>query len=236
VEFIDEGKEVILGKKGTQCAFLESNDPANKFAVLVFRGSSEIRDWKTNFSAVAKDLGDGIEVHSGFYNALECVWAKIKVHLERTENSNYQVFFTGHSLGGALANLAALRWAPKAVYTIGAAFAGNRGFANELNARTDKKIYRIVNNCDIVPYVHELVPMSEQLIDGCHAGEFYYITHDNKMMVNPDDSFVKDDRKKSKKLKGGFNSFNDIRIFERPEQVTDHAPINYVTFLADQLG
>lgn len=68
----------------------------------------------------------------------------------------YPVVVTGHSLGGALATLAAVDvtlnrpHVPVDLYTFGAPRIGNKAFAQWFDAQIQDSI-RLVNNSDVVP-------------------------------------------------------------------------------------
>jgi len=140
----------------TQC-FVANNDD---FAIIVFRGT-EIRrragetdfrniiaDLKTDADIMLTDSGHGGKVHRGFKNALDEVWEK-KGLLEyiRSKASSRTIWFTGHSLGAALATLAAGRYeSTQCLYTFGSPRVGNESFKNDFHVNA----YRFVNNCDII--------------------------------------------------------------------------------------
>jgi hypothetical protein len=150
------------------------------FAVLAFRGSERIdqhpKDWLTNFDAVQvrQDPFTG-EVHAGFSRALTAAWVSVDAVLRTALAAAAQVaadapglslYVTGHSLGGALATLAACRLAAgqlpaagaspavrfgfPATYTFGAPRVGNAAFCA---AYLKPPTYRVVNSLDIVPLV-----------------------------------------------------------------------------------
>jgi triacylglycerol lipase len=48
-------------------------------------------------------------VHAGFYLALESVWKDLLKALRESQTHAQSLWFTGHSLGGALASLAVAR-------------------------------------------------------------------------------------------------------------------------------
>jgi hypothetical protein len=69
------------------------------------------------------------------------------------------VWFTGHSLGAALATLAAHRCATTAgIYTFGSPRVADQGFASNFNNRFAGKSFRIVNGTDVVTTIPLDVP------------------------------------------------------------------------------
>jgi triacylglycerol lipase len=128
--------------------------------VVAFRGTDEKGyDWITNvrFSHQVYPYGNSdsrVKVHRGFITAYKSVRETI---LEKARQSSFdRVMCTGHSLGGALATLAAVdiqyNIAEKEVvcYTYGAPKVGNKPFASSYNKRVPQT-YRFVNENDIVP-------------------------------------------------------------------------------------
>ncbi|GAO36443.1 hypothetical protein SCT_1850 [Sulfuricella sp. T08] len=119
------------------------------FSVLVFRGTEQnIKDYLTDLEigklSLVKNQKDA---HAGFTEALDSVWSEIDGVLAQY---NCPVFYTGHSLGAALATLAAARHAPSAVYTFGSPRVGNQAFIASL---CNVPIYRIVDDEDVVTTV-----------------------------------------------------------------------------------
>lgn len=121
--------------------------------ILCFRGSSKLRQWIMN--ALVHPHGwrrfrrehepEGGFVHSGFYVLLKRVWPLLAAELE---NSPRPWVYTGHSLGGALANLAAGITEPDLVCSFGAPKFGNELFHT---SRNTMKVWRIVNENDVIP-------------------------------------------------------------------------------------
>lgn len=135
---------------GTQGFIAKSiND---KIAVLAFRGTqaTNLKDIITDLNFFLKDQ-DGARAHKGFLNAFECVKHEIKEILQ--ELTDYNIYITGHSLGGALALVAtrALQLEKfeniAACYTFGSPRVGNEDFGSTITT----PVYRIVNTLDIVP-------------------------------------------------------------------------------------
>jgi hypothetical protein len=122
----------------TQAILVRSTkDP--QWAALVFRGTER------NAVDVITDLNVlGIsDVHTGFKEALDIVWDDIAAELEKLKD--VPLFMTGHSLGAALAILAAARHTPRAVYTFGSPLVGKRTFIETLHGIP---IHRVVDDID----------------------------------------------------------------------------------------
>jgi len=92
------------------CAFVEALDTqsfvaaTNDVALIAFRGTESIRDWITDLNARRVTRPYGL-VHRGFYHAFN----DVRTRLERVLESfpERKIVLTGHSLGGALATVAA---------------------------------------------------------------------------------------------------------------------------------
>lgn len=150
--------------KSTQC-YVAHGDP--EFAIVSFSGSDMrqregsgafdvLADWLVNLNFDRASSVQGGQVHGGFKKALDEIWDppdcegndSLKKYLENIrENGREKVWFTGHSLGGALAVIAAARYEEAAgVYTFGAPRVGDREFVK----RFDAPAYRFVNGEDVV--------------------------------------------------------------------------------------
>lgn len=91
----------------------------------------------------------GIGVHAGFQLALNVVWPKVisELHEYRAANSDAPIFFTGHSLGAALATIAMARFNDKNVplFTYGSPRIGNKAFYDTVWEQADLGIHRFVD-------------------------------------------------------------------------------------------
>lgn len=205
---------------GTQGSIIESAPGSihPPMAVLAFRGSEEFRDWLTNINAVPVPWeGPGL-VHSGFRKALNLVWEQIEGLLT---TMTVPLFYTGHSLGGALATVAAARKPPRATYTFGGPRCGDAHFAGTFETRQH---YRIVNNRDVVPTLPP-PPLYR------HAGEQHYVSSGGSMLVNPTLAVVDTDRLRKDA------TYDDHRLLmQAPQFIADHAPVNYVAHLERMVG
>lgn len=96
---------------GGTAGFLAA-DNTNKRLVVAFRGSSTIENWVANLDFILEDNDDlctGCKVHTGFWKAWESAADELtsKIKSAMSTYSGYTLYFTGHSLGGALATLGA---------------------------------------------------------------------------------------------------------------------------------
>jgi triacylglycerol lipase len=126
--------------------------------VIAFRGTEpgRIKDWLSGLDVIKAAWEDGTWVHSGFRDAYHDVRAA--VHDECATLRDRELFLVGHSLGGAIADLAAIdleehNISPRRIYTYGAPRAlGWRAARKSRNMFTGRK-FRVVNGNDIVPRV-----------------------------------------------------------------------------------
>jgi predicted lipase len=137
------------------------------FSVLVFRGTQgRVSNWVFNFATALSPWPSGGYVHRGFKMLLMEAWDAIEHQLKHLSTP---VYYTGHSLGGALAVLAASLRKPAAVYTFGSPRMGNSEFVNSTRGID---IYRVVNPRDIVA----CVPPIPSIL---HVGELHCLTNAN---------------------------------------------------------
>jgi hypothetical protein len=141
----------------------------NSWGVVAFRGTlpESIPNWLTDADCVLEeDRGPGsIRVHQGFRNALDCLWMRSDnsglgdyLSSEFAKYPNLKLWFTGHSLGAALATLAIERFDhAQALYTFGSPKVGNQAFADHM-MQLPTRHFRVVNESDIVtnlPLMHQ---------------------------------------------------------------------------------
>jgi len=157
---------VFLEDDGAQCHIIwNAND-----AVLCFRGTepSEFSDITADLNALPSRAQTKGFVHMGFQNEVDKLWDEIMQTLNSNGILDKSYFICGHSLGGAMATIAAARLGEtKCLYTYGSPRAGSRRFGKTITC----KHYRHVNNNDIVPKV----PFA--IMGYKHHGELRYINH-----------------------------------------------------------
>ena len=142
-------------KTDTQVVVVELPDAV----IVAFRGTSNLRDWITDAQFWRRTLveeanGDDCQVHDGFLDAYESIIADLSVHLREVVGTR-KVFVTGHSLGGALAILAALelkrqKFDIAQVYTFGQPRVGNAAFKRLYEWSLGAATFRVVHEEDIV--------------------------------------------------------------------------------------
>ena len=175
--------EFFDGRRTDTQAFLAANSDT---IVVAFRGTqpAELLDWMTDLRA---DIVDG--VHRGFRSALDEVWPGLEASIEHAKGPRGSLvdlarlgpataagpglWFTGHSLGGALAVLAVQRMLEaqrpvEGLYTFGQPRVGARDWATALDMAFGQRYLRFVNNADIVPRV----PL--RAMGYAHAGTLRY--------------------------------------------------------------
>jgi hypothetical protein len=148
-------------------------DDAN--VVVAFRGSESpitsdgFKDWfltnANNFLILPEGrmgtdfaaAGVGARFHRGFLTALADVWDPMfKAVNEAMDEKDRLLWVTGHSLGGALALMATWRFSRQMlevhqVYTFGGPMIGNEAAAKAYEKVFPNKIFRYIDECDIVP-------------------------------------------------------------------------------------
>lgn len=147
----------------TQVAILHDTDPDRLY--VIFRGSDKGIDWMTNFRMRQKvyPYGDesstDVRFHLGFMEAYLSVRDRLLNAVRQAPECN--LIFTGHSLGGALATIAALdtqynitQKTKQAieVYTFGSPRVGNDALVASFGKRVPLN-YRFVYGRDIVTHV-----------------------------------------------------------------------------------
>jgi len=127
---------------------------------IVFRGTQGAQDVRIDIDELRAPLFDGrndLLVHEGFLKQFTALKSGLLETIESVLDVVSQIHFCGHSLGGALATLAAgvfsLRW-PKLVscYTFGSPRVGGGGFVKWWDELTIPN-YRIFNYRDPVPMI-----------------------------------------------------------------------------------
>lgn len=127
-----------------------------EFIFVVFRGTKERRDWYTDIQLHRESISYG-KAHDGFVDAWNSVrsdvWKAVK-SFQSTHKAR-SLWITGHSLGGALATLAAadrcFRGLPvDGLYTYGSPRVLDFDAARHFEAIMGSRTFRFINNNDLV--------------------------------------------------------------------------------------
>lgn len=134
---------------------------SEEMLVLAFRGTRSFANWKINIDfwptqVLSTGANHKLRVHSGFYRAYlalaDAGLAEAVAEFRRKTDRKLPIYVTGHSLGGALAQVATAVLGDDdiaACYTFGCPRIGNAYF----DLWVKPPIYRILNYSDIVPQV-----------------------------------------------------------------------------------
>ena len=175
--------------------------------VLAFRGSQEIRDWYTNFNTQLRNFtirraGKTTlssykgNVHTGFFLGWASIERAVLAQIERwqTEALKSQqplppLVVTGHSLGGALATMAAASLHENGIdvaglYTFGQPRVGDLRFTRQLNRNLEGKVFRFVNNNDVVPHIPPPFSLRNPLRLYGHLGSVKYFNSKGLLVAN----------------------------------------------------
>ena len=130
----------------------------NDDLVIACRGTqpNEFNDIKADLKAIPVVSETVSRVHQGFKKEVDELWPMVLEDLVRKQNSDKDVWFTGHSLGAAMTTIMASRCFhdtlipdPQEVYTYGSPKVGWKKYCNSLGCIH----HRWVNNNDIVTRV-----------------------------------------------------------------------------------
>lgn len=139
--------------------------------IVAFRGTDP-GIWQNIVTDLDTKPSGPLNIHQGFGEALGPIFDEVKEHLVAAQSAGRAIFITGHSLGGALAALAALRTTseitPTAIYTFGMPRVGGTKFVEEYNKTLGAITYRLVRGRDVVASV----PMSG--LGFRHVGHFLW--------------------------------------------------------------
>ncbi|XDD52996.1 hypothetical protein AB3N62_10930 [Leptospira sp. WS4.C2] len=184
--------ELIESKKyETRLIVLHSES----FIFFIFRGTQNKKNWLLD-SEFQKSCGsDGNSIHKGFYKGysyfrqrlIHLITNKLKTKY-KDRFSKIKRYYSGHSLGGALATLAVNSLEGSngiiggenfaGLYTFGSPRVGNECFVNKFNEQFLERTFRFVNNNDIVTRV----PLNSQ--GYYHVGYYIYINSDGQLTLN----------------------------------------------------
>jgi hypothetical protein len=188
-------------------------------ALVAFRGTQpdDIRHLATNLMAQQTDWREsGGRVHAGFAQAARAVLPQVSDWLAGEAAHRSRLILTGHSLGAALATLAATVMPPTLLVTLGSPRVGNTDFAAVL---AGAEMVRLVNGCDVVT---QLPPA---LSFYAHVGPVTYVScEDAALLVDPSPSLIEADRARGRAYFAEHVRKPGLVMLR---ELADHAPVNY---------
>jgi lipase (class 3) len=215
---------------------------------ITFAGSDpgKAEDWVTDFEATPSPD----DLHSGFKKAVETVLPAIQTAIANRTAPAQPLFFTGHSLGGALAILAASLASlepkvPQVVYTFGGPRTGGDKFFDNYSPRLGDFTFRFIHGTDIVPTVPPTLPDGYRHVGRavqCRSGHLFDGVEPKARDGNDPDILqsaaqaAAADFEAPKLLQFvhalGEKGLRDQVIAVLPRMVRDHVPQNYFRALS----
>lgn len=150
------GAGVLSSKTGFGMVVPGTGKYAGDIAV-VCRGTAIGQDWLSNFNAAIASGPGGLAVHAGFCRVFDSMKDEVETAL-RGKNPR-SIHVVGHSLGGAIANLFAMRFALQkranvCLYTFGAPRPGTSPFVERMQSEIPGgNVKRVYAMSDVVPMV-----------------------------------------------------------------------------------
>ena len=173
----DGGTYAVLSFRGTEVPTILSL--ASTKGSVWLRAWSQCRDLMTDANITQDSWVGGGRVHSGFRRSFASVEKRIYQALEGlSPEARSNLFVTGHSLGGALATLAASRFGCRMVATFGSPRVGNREFARSFGLQNAGKYFRVFNRSDVVARVPAPIRFR-------HVGLPIFLTHQGTIHPRP---------------------------------------------------
>lgn len=139
----------------TKCIIFYNNTSID----ICFKGTTNIVNVYSNMQILLKSYNN-IKVHNGFLNQYLIIKNKLFDNIDNIiKNNNIgEISLSGHSSGGAIANIASIDFCKKyndiqiKCVTFGSPKVGNENFVDEYNKYV-KDSYRIVNKNDIIEHL-----------------------------------------------------------------------------------
>jgi len=169
-----------------------------------------------------------IGVHAGFQLALNAVWPEVRSKLQSYSEANpgAPIFFTGHSLGAALATIAVARCEHRnlALFTFGSPRAGNTAFCEKVREKADLGIYRFVDHQDLVT----TVPPKDLFYS--HTSGMMHIASNGDISQDGDSEPPGELRAIAKCLSEAAVAAKNLSAGSPPPELVDHSPSRYCYF------
>ena len=228
--------------------FVAHND---NFVVVSMRGTEidnfwgAFNDWRRNLELRPVPDDSGGLVHEGFMKDIAAAWDDtngaqgLKSYLQPLlADGTRTLWITGHSLGAALATLAAERavrdggFDVRGVYTYGSPRVGDIQFKQNYEARgLNATTYRVVYDIDVAQI---LFPGDAYM----HVGQLKFIDADGRLDPNLEDGGLPEPTKAQKLAMRLFGALGQSSALVAnalgltvPAPIADHAPIYYASYI-----
>ena len=190
---------------------------------VVFRGTDEWRDWLDNIDALRTKHLFG-DFHQGFVASTLDIWKEMNNQIKTLQKQQRRpVWFAGHSLGGAMATVAAANFIYDdrpfyGAYTFGQPRCMDRDSSRIFNAEAKGLFYRFQNNNDLVSRI------PARVMGYSHVGQCIYISEEKKLYSSPSWWF-----KFLDKLDGAVTAIKEKGF----DGLEDHDIVDYVMAIED---
>jgi len=214
------GQLALFNAQGTGTEGFGAVHRSDKRVVIAFRGTEpdKLSDLVTDVFFLPEDWPESAgQVHRGFAEALRSVLPAVTTWLDQVRGDR-ALLLCGHSLGAALATLAASVWPGSDLVTLGSPRVGNEVFVRSL--RTASSV-RFVDCCDVVTHLPPALPWST------HVDTEVYIDSSGNLHRQGGD--FSSDQMNARAAFLLAHSFADGSA--RARDFADHAPINYLRAL-----
>jgi hypothetical protein len=209
-------RERFISAGGTEC--FVAHDIDAKLTAVAFRGTAGLRDIVTDLMTWRVRWTPGGKVHAGFAYALRRIWPTLVLSLGDREA---RLIYTGHSLGAALATLAATLVPPEALYTFGSPRVGDARFVALLE---DVRCVRTTGCSDLVCAV------PPAWLGFRHCGPHAYVDRDGRTVADPHPVLVRNDQAIGRREYRRDFAWRLGTVWSR--RLSDHAPVNYASAAA----
>ncbi len=174
-------EEATISKESTQVLVMTESDAT----WIAFRGTEAKLKDITADAKIRKEVTDIGEIHRGFNDAYMLVNDDIIVLAKEAKDAGNKLYITGHSLGGALATVAALYFnlnglSADKVITFGCPRVLSKETAEKVNSNHKQLFCRVVNNNDVVTRV------PPRTLDYSHIGELWYYRESGELVMDND--------------------------------------------------
>jgi triacylglycerol lipase len=200
----------LISKDGAECLVVKDRNDL----WFAFRGTepSKLNDVMADLNVIKNSAMAGGKVHGGFQQEVNDLWMDILAEIEHNQQLKIQkdIYMTGHSLGAAMATIAATRHQPVELFTFGSPRVGGHKFIKNIKCPH----LRFMNNNDIVARI------PPAWLGFTHHGEMIYF---NRFGEKQDKPTWKD------MFHGMLNSWKRWKFFDG---IVDHGMPNYVKAIA----